>query len=169
MKVINKALDTINLALAIIAGLFLGFLLASICFATVSRFLFNKPFSNLVEVSAYSLVFVAFLSAPWLLQLKQHIRVDILTNALSRGAQLRLETFANLLGFLICLIVLYVGGKTVIEYQAQGIAVMDSMKTPQWLLLTPIPIGCFFMAVQFVRNTVGDWKLQIAEKRGEAA
>lgn len=95
--------------------------------------------------------------------------MDIVTNALSKGAQVRLDTFANLLGFLICLIVLYVGGKTVIEYQAQGIAVMDSMKTPQWLLLTPIPIGCFFMAIQFVRNTVGDWKLQNAEKRGEIA
>ena len=114
-------------------------------------------------------MFVAFLAAPWLLQLKQHIRVDIVNNALSKGGQARLDTVGNALGFVICLIVLYVGGKTVIEYFTQGITVMDSMKTPQWLLLTPIPIGCFFMAIQFVRNTVRDWNVLIAEKRGEIA
>ena len=33
---------------------------------------------------------------------------------------------------------------------------MDSMQTPQWVLLAAIPIGALFLSLQFIRNIRDD-------------
>lgn len=98
MKILNRILDSINLFLASIAGIWLGFLLVSICYATFSRFAFNEPHSNLIELSAYGLVFIAFLAAPWLLQERRHINVDIVVNALSQRGKAIMSIVTDVIG-----------------------------------------------------------------------
>ena len=60
----------------------MGFLLLAICYATFTRFAFNDPKSNLIEYSAYALVYVAFLAAPWIQSRRGHINVDMVETAL---------------------------------------------------------------------------------------
>ena len=156
MKVIDKILDKINLFLALIGGIVLGLLLIAICFATISRFLFNKPFSNLVELSSYSLIFITFFAAPWLLQQRKHMAVDIIVNMLKPNQKLIMSTFSNILGFLISATITYVGANVTLDYLTQNIKIMDSMQTPQWVLLSAIPIGALFLSLQFIRNIRDD-------------
>ncbi|MPN40618.1 hypothetical protein SDC9_188156 [bioreactor metagenome] len=36
---------------------------------------------------------------------------------------------------------------------------MDSMGTPMWLLTVVIPVGMFFITVQYVRNFFDEYKI----------
>lgn len=152
MKTLNRILDGINLFLASIAGIWLGFLLVSICYATFSRFAFNNPHSNLIELSAYGLVFIAFLAAPWLLQERKHINVDIVVNALSQRGKTIMSIVTDIMGFTICIVVFYYSFIATLNSYTQNIRIMDSMQTPQFLLIISLPIGTFFLALQYVRN-----------------
>lgn len=152
MKTVNRILDGINLGLSVIAGLWLCFLLLSISYATISRFVYRNPHSNLVEYSAYGLIFIAFLAAPWLLQHNKHINVDIVLNAMKPRSQLKLGIITDIIGFIIIAVYFFFGYKVTVDYFINDIHVMDSMNTPQWILLLPIPIGCFFLALQYLRN-----------------
>lgn len=167
MKLLNRILDGINKFLASIAGIWLGFLLVSICYATFSRFAFKSPHSNLIELSAYGLVFIAFLSAPWLLQERKHINVDIFVNMLNERAKIKLNMVTDFMGFLISFAVFYVGLVATMSSYTNNIRIMDSMQTPQFLLIMSIPIGAFFLALQFLRNFRQDISAVKNKKEGE--
>ncbi|RQD72671.1 MAG: TRAP transporter small permease [Tindallia sp. MSAO_Bac2] len=158
MKSFNKIIDTCINILSAIAAFALGFLLLGICYSTFSRFFFNKPLTNLVEYSSYSLIYITFFGSPKILRNRGHISLDILTNALSKKSNLRLGMFVNVLGAVLSAIITYFGGKVAIDNFVNNIRVMDSMGTPQYLLTMVIPIGMFFMMIQFFRNSVEDYR-----------
>ncbi|MDR3332293.1 MAG: TRAP transporter small permease, partial [Synergistaceae bacterium] len=82
LRRLNRAIDLCILALAYIGSAIVLFLLLAVCFATLSRYLLNKPFAFLIDYSSYSLLFIAFLGAPWLLQQNGHVSIDMLVEKL---------------------------------------------------------------------------------------
>ena len=157
LKGINKAIDFCLIVLSSIAALALGFLLVAICYATFSRFAFNKPLSNLVEYASYSLIYITFLGAPQILKNRGHINLDILTNTLAPKVNLMLSVAVNIAGAVICGVITWISFQVAYGNFVNQIKVMDSMGTPQYLLTMAIPIGMFFMTVQFIRNTAQDF------------
>ena len=160
MKTINKAIDVCMKILSMIAAIALGFLLLGICYSTLSRVAFNKPLTNLVEYSTYSLMYVTFFGSPEILKKKGHINLDIVTNAISEKANRVLSMIVNIAGASISGVITYYGGLVAIDNFINNIKIMDSMGTPQYLLTATIPIGMFFMTIQFIRNFYGDFKNQ---------
>lgn len=156
MRVFNKIMDTCMLALAGVAGLALGFLLLAICFATFSRFAFNNPMSNLTEYSAYCLLYITFLGSPLLLQKRKHINVDIIWMAVKPRVKMVLVVFTDFLGAIISAVICYFSARITISNFVNDIRIMDSMHTPQWLLIIVIPVGALFMMIQFLRNAKED-------------
>ena len=166
MQIVNKIIDRCEFALACIAGAALVFLLLAISFSTFSRFLFNNPMSNLIEYSSYSLVYIAFLGSPYILRSHGHVNVDMLENALPAKGRQILRICTNILGMLISAITCYYGTVVTASNIADNVHILDSMNTPQWVLIIAIPIGTFFLAVQFVRNCAEEVK-KLREMGGE--
>jgi len=158
MEKINKVIDFCMKILSMIAAVALGFLLLGICYSTLSRVAFNKPLTNLVEYSTYSLMYVTFFGAPEILKKKGHINLDIITTMISDRANSVLSMIVNIVGALISAVITYYGGLVAIDNFINNIKIMDSMGTPQYLLTATIPIGMFFMTIQFIRNFYGDLK-----------
>jgi TRAP-type C4-dicarboxylate transport system permease small subunit len=61
-------------------------------------------------------------------------------------------------------IIFYYGSLVVKDNYLFKVKVMDSMGTPQFILTMVIPIGMFFLTIQFVRNLLEDYK-QLKEVR----
>lgn len=158
MKTLNRIIDICMMVLSGIAAVALGFLLIGICYSTFSRFVFNKPLTNLVEYSTYSLMYITFLGAPQILKNKGHINLDIITNMLPEKVNNVLGMIVNIAGALICGVIFYYGGLVASDNFLNKIRVMDSMGTPQYLLTMVIPIGLFFLTIQFIRNFYSDYK-----------
>jgi len=157
MKVINKVLDTINLALSAIAAFIILLLILAVCFSTFSRFIFNKPFSFLTDYSTYSLLFIAFLGAPWLMQKRGHTAIDLVINALKQPVKHIWCGVINLLVAVTAFVVTYVGFLVTQTAFNNGTALTDTFGTPKWILLAAIPLGCFFLGIQCIRCAVEDF------------
>ncbi|MEY8338858.1 TRAP transporter small permease [Lachnospiraceae bacterium 62-35] len=159
MQVFNRIIDACLNILAMVAGIALGFLLIAICYSTFSRVVFHDPMSNLIEYSAYSLIYITFLGAPWILKQRGHITVDIILEAMSKKKKLFMNMLTDIAGGIICIVIFWQGCIVTLSNIQDKIKVMDSMGTPQFLLIIVIPIGSFFMAIQFLRNSAEDFKL----------
>ena len=157
MRVLNKIIDRIILGLAVIAGIILLFLLLAVCFATVSRYLFNAPFAVLIDYSAYSLLYVAFFGAPWLMQQRGHVNIDLFMNMVKLGTRKKWSGVIHVILTAVSLILGYIGFVQTQTYFINSIVMQDQMRTPQWILLICIPIACAMLAIQCVRNARKDF------------
>ena len=156
MRAFTKVLDRIVWVLAGVAAVVLLLLLLAVCFATFSRYLANKPFAWLIDLSTYALVWVAFLAAPWLMRQRGHVVIDLFMTRTKPRTQARWSAGAHFAMTLVALLITYVSGLLTVDYLVNGRIMQDILETPQWILLLPIPVGCFFLALASAVNGVED-------------
>lgn len=167
MRVINKVIDWCILALAAVAGAVLLFLLLAVCFATVSRALFNEPFAFLIDYASYALLYIAFLGAPWLLSKRGHINIDMVINALSPKARRIWQAVLDLVLAAVAVVLMVIGFQLTKSNFVNGIIISDFLNTPQWILLVCIPVGSFFTAVEAIRLCVRGLLTKPVEEAGK--
>ena len=155
MRKLNKIIDRCNIALAGAAAVLMLIMMLAVCFAMASRYLFNRPFAFIIDYTAYSLVYVTFLGAPWLLQLRKHISVDILVETLPPSVSRWWNVVLDLTVMLVSAVVFYYSASLTINFYVRGVVAIDFLTTPRWLLIVSIPVGCFFLAIQALRNAIG--------------
>jgi TRAP-type C4-dicarboxylate transport system permease small subunit len=155
-RIFNKALDNCNLALASVAAVLMLFMMLSVCFTMLTRYLFNRPFAFIIDFTTYSLVYVTFLGAPWLLQLRKHVAVDLVPEAMPPHIRRWWNVALDLTIMFIAVVICYVSAQLTMGFYAGGVTAADLLRTPRWLLVVSIPVGCFFLAVQALRNAIED-------------
>jgi len=156
VRAFTKVLDRIVWVLAGVAAVVLLLLLLAVCFATLSRFLFDEPFAWLIDFSTYALVWVAFLGAPWLMRQRGHVVIDLFMTRTKPRTQARWSAGAHFVMALVALLITYVSGLLTVDYLVNDRIMQDILQTPQWILLLPIPVGCFFLALASAVNGVED-------------
>ena len=167
MWLINKLIDYCINFLAGIAAALIGVLLVSISYATFSRYVFHDPKARVIELSAYSLIYITFLAAPWLLRSRGHINVDLILINLKGKVKTGLYLFNDTVGFIVTSLLFFFSYQVTLDNYVNNIKIMDSVGTPQFLLLISIPIGSLFLAVQFLRFIKDDFILLAQKKEGE--
>lgn len=148
----QKLINMIVNAMAIIAAVLMALIMIAIAYATISRYFFGNPMAWVVEVSSYSLLYITFLAAPWLLRQDAHVKVDLVLNKLKPKSQSALNLFNNAIGVAIAVILLVFGFKMTLNNYREGIVVMNILRTPQYMLLVIIPVGTFFLAIEFLKK-----------------
>ena len=127
-------------------------LLLAVCFATLTRYIFNEPFAFLIDYAAYSLLYISFLGTPWLYQKRGHVAVDMVVVALPPKVKQIWAGVLDLVVLVIAIVLCIIGFKLTKTNFMNQIALPDFMGTPKWVLLAPIPLSMFFLAIQAVRN-----------------
>ena len=169
MRTINKIIDWCILALAAIAGAVLLFMLLAICFSTVTRKLFNMPFAFLIDYASYSLLYIAFLGAPWLLGKRGHINIDLFTNMMKPKFQRYWQVGLDIVLAFTCIVIAVVSFIITRTNIINGVIISDFLSTPQWILMICVPVGSFFTAVEAIRLAVRGLVQKPAEgKEGQA-
>lgn len=167
MRVVNKIIDWCILALAAIAGVVLLLLLLAVCFATVSRALFNEPFAFLIDYASYALLYIAFLGAPWLLSKRGHINIDMIINALPPKAKKIWQAALDLVLAFTCIVVGVIGFQLTKSNFVNHVIISDFLNTPQWILLISVPVGSFFTAIEAIRLCIRGLLEKPADAAGE--
>lgn len=122
---------------------------------TVDVVLRNLGFGTLpwiVEVSEYSLPVATFLTAPWLLHVNQHVRVEILVSSVSRRAARWLDHVADLIGLAASLTLGWYALQVILDSRAIGSLVIKTLVFPEWWLFAPVPFAGILLAIEFVRR-----------------
>ncbi|HVE54056.1 MAG TPA: TRAP transporter small permease [Ramlibacter sp.] len=102
------------------------------------------------EVSELMLYLLTMCVAPWLLRQGQHIRVDILLQALPKKVAWGLEWVGDGIGLACCLFMAWYGTKAAWASFREGAVNIKTLVTPEWWSLAPLPIVFALLAVEMI-------------------
>ncbi|WP_299453038.1 TRAP transporter small permease [uncultured Pigmentiphaga sp.] len=102
------------------------------------------------EVSEAMLYLLTLCIAPWLLRQGQHIRVDIVLQAVPRRLAWGLEWSADVLGLACCVILAWYSAHSAWDSYASGALSIKTLVTPEWWLLAPLPVAFALLAVEML-------------------
>ncbi|MHB8918662.1 MAG: TRAP transporter small permease subunit [Desulfocucumaceae bacterium] len=167
LAILNNLHDNIVRMLAFVAGLITIFIMFAISYGVIARKFFDMPIPWVIEVSSYALLFITFLGTPWLLRVNGHIRVDLLYSALSKRNRNILNLITSVLGVITNFILLSYGLAVTVDNWQRHILVMNILATPKFILLAVIPLGSFFLLVEFLMRAWRSAKLLLHFERGK--
>ena len=100
------------------------------------------------EISELMLYLITMCVAPWLLRQGQHIRVDIVLQAIPRRLAWSLEWVGDVLGLACCLVIAWFGAQAAWSSYVAGAVNIKTLVTPEWWSLTPLPVVFVLLAVE---------------------
>lgn len=150
----TRLFSRINLICAIAGAAILTSVTAFVFFEVVSRATLGTSRLWVIEVSEYSLLFITFLGAPYLLEKNMHVTLDILHDHLGRRSKLLATLFNAAIGTTACLIMTVVGARVVLDQIETGVRVTSVMAPQSFWITAALPLGMGLMAFQFLRQGV---------------
>jgi TRAP-type transport system small permease protein len=106
------------------------------------------PPSN--ELSEYGLYLSTILAAPGLLRRGQHIRVDIVLQAMPPRLAWYFEWIGDIVGILCCFLFVWYGVRVTLASYTAGAVSIKTLVLPEWWIMAPMP-ACFLMlAIEFI-------------------
>jgi TRAP-type C4-dicarboxylate transport system permease small subunit len=139
-------------ACGVVAALLIGVSVLLVCYDVLGRNLGLKSLPWIVEVTEYVLPLITLFAAPWLLFRAEHVRLDLLNNALSSAALRLLDRVASTVGLIVCVVIVWYALKVIADTLEIGAMVMKSLVFPEWWLFVPVPLSFGLMAVECARR-----------------
>jgi TRAP-type C4-dicarboxylate transport system permease small subunit len=103
-----------------------------------------------VEISEYAMLLITAFAAPWLLRLGRHVRLDLMLVILPKRLAWLCELFADLLGFVVSLLMLWHGARVLLASALAGTRIVKEFTIPEWWTLWPLPLMFALVAIEFV-------------------
>jgi TRAP-type C4-dicarboxylate transport system permease small subunit len=113
------------------------------------------------EISELMLYLLTMCVAPWLLRQGQHIRVDIVLQAVPPGLAWYMEWVGDVIGLACCLVIAWFGTQAAWASYVSGSVNIKTLVTPEWWALAPLPLVFVLLAVEMVFRMI---RLQRAER-----
>ena len=164
MKLLTKSssvFDYILGALTYLAAGILTFIMLAVCWDVIARAVAGAPLKWVLEFSEYSLLYITFLGAAWVLKNERHVIVDIGLNWLNPKTRALFNVATSILGAIICLLLTWYGWDVAWEHLQQGFFQPTVIRPPDFPIFVIIPIGSFLLFIQFLRRTskyLGEWR-----------
>lgn len=144
-------------ALSALALLGCAILLAMMLIIVADVALRNVPIPGLPqglawsnEISELMLYLITMCVAPWLLRQGQHIRVDILLQALPPRLAWSLEWVGDLIGFACCCVIAWFGMQAAWSSYVSGAVNIKTLVTPEWWALAPLPLVFVLLGIEMI-------------------
>jgi TRAP-type C4-dicarboxylate transport system permease small subunit len=102
------------------------------------------------EISELMLYLITMCVAPWLLRQGQHIRVDIVLQALPRFTAWCLEWLGDTIGLACCCVIAWHGTRAAWSSYLSGAVNIKTLVTPEWWALAPLPVVFVLLAIEMV-------------------
>lgn len=152
-----RLFDALVDAGAVLAALLLLAVMLATVVKVVLRYGFGEGLLGVDQLSGTMLLYLTFLGAAWVLRRDEHVTIDLLLNALGTRTRARLQVLASLLGCAVCACLAVFGTLEVVYSIQKGIRIPAEIEMPRAVNLAVIPLGCLFLALQFVRRAWLAW------------
>jgi len=106
------------------------------------------PPSN--ELCEYGLYLTTILAAPGLLRRGQHIRIDIVLQAMPPRLAWYFEWIGDIVGILCCFLFVWYGVRVTWASYTAGAVSIKTLVLPEWWILAPMPVCFLMLAIEFV-------------------
>jgi C4-dicarboxylate transporter DctQ subunit len=155
LRRLSNFFDRFLVVMAVLAGILLIFSLLSINMEVASRYFLGRPMGWVTEISEYSLLYITFLAAAWVLKREGHVRMDIVLNYLSPRTQIMLDVFTSVISAIVCFILSWFGIKVTYELFQTAYFTPTVLELPKFIIVAIIFIGSILLLIQFLRRTSG--------------
>ncbi len=155
MKLIRKAtlvFDRTVSLLAVLGAVLIFLIVAAVSISVIARYFLGIAWMGLVEISAMSLLFITFLGTTWVLRKDGHTTMDILIKQLNPKGEALINMLTSILCALICLVIVWYGTQVTWARFLKGTYLFSHLNIPDAYFLFIIPVGSFFLFVQFLRR-----------------
>lgn len=102
------------------------------------------------EISELMLYLITMCVAPWLLRQGQHIRVDIMLQAIPPQLAWYLEWIGDAIGFACCVAIAWFGAQAAWSSYVSGAVNIKTLVTPEWWALAPLPFVFVLLAIEMI-------------------
>lgn len=102
------------------------------------------------EISELMLYLITMCVAPWLLRQGQHIRVDIVLQALPPQLAWYFEWVGDLVGLACCVVIAWYGTQAAWSSYVSGAVNIKTLVTPEWWALAPLPLVFVLLAIEMI-------------------
>ena len=106
------------------------------------------------EISELMLYLITMSVAPWLLRQGQHIRVDIMLQAIPRRLAWYLEWLSDLFGFACCSVIAWFGTQAAWSSYVSGAVNIKTLVTPEWWALAPLPLVFVLLGIKIILRMI---------------
>ena len=141
--------------LAVVAGVLLAAMALAIVVDVVLRNLGFQPPGHTFTLTEYGLLYVTTLAAPWLVRVKGHVHIELLTAALSTRARFWLTRVVYAACVLTCAVIFWFGLEVTIDQWQRSVTDVRSFDMPRWLLTASMPLSFGLMTIEFARFLLG--------------
>jgi TRAP-type C4-dicarboxylate transport system permease small subunit len=114
-----------------------------------------KPLGWAVNTSEFFLLYITFLSMPWLVRRKGHVFVEFLRVALSPELRLLLARVVYAACLALCLYLTWVAATSLITAVERGTYEMRTFDIPKWVVFFPMVLAFGLSAVEWLRYLLG--------------
>lgn len=149
---ITAVFDAIINLLTILAAAIVIFMMLGIVTEVLFRY-FGGSILWMFEVSEYSLLFMTFLGAAWLLRREGHVKMEIILDRLNLRNQTLVNITTSIIGAIICSILTWYGAKVSWEHFQMGYFLKTTLEPLTFPILAVIPVGSFLLVIQFLRRS----------------
>ncbi|MBI4187503.1 MAG: TRAP transporter small permease [Chloroflexi bacterium] len=156
MKLLTRFLDSAINVFSFFGSVLLVLVMLLVVTDVVLRYFFNRPLLWVFDVTEYSLVFITFLAAAWLLKKESYVVMDFLLIRLSQKTQAVVNTVTSVISALVCLVLVWYGTDVTLDLFRLGIREQTQLRAPSFALYAIIPIGSLLLFAQFLRKTRGE-------------
>lgn len=128
----------------------LVFMMASICYDAIMRYVFTAPTSWSLEINSFLLVYLAVIGAAEAQRHDAHIRITYFKDKLPWRLRAAIDLVTGLLGAAFCIIMVWRGGIMALQAFEYGERVSSSLGTPMVYPYALLPIGFAALGLQFL-------------------
>ncbi len=165
MKILRRAeaiFDDIMSFFTSLADFLVIFTMVVVCMEVVMRYFFKHSLMWVFETTSYSMLFITYLAAPWLLKEEGHTVMDLVSNRLRPRIQAMLNFITSIIGAFVCLVITWYGAETTLYLLRMGIREQSAVRPPSFILYIVIPIGSLLLSIQFLRRAhkhLNKWRI----------
>ena len=121
----------------------------------IMRYFFNRPTMWVMETSEWTLLFITFLGAAWVLKREGHIRMDLLITRLNPRASAILNSITSILCAATMLVVAWYAVEATWDTLQRGVLTYGRLELPIYFVTAVIAVGSFLLSAQFLRRSYG--------------
>jgi TRAP-type C4-dicarboxylate transport system permease small subunit len=152
---ISAVFDRILETTTLVVGILLIFMLISVTTGVVMRYFIGRSLPWMIELTEYSMLYITFLAAAWLLREEKHIKIEFFFHRLMPKIQSLMNIITSIIGMIICLIVTWHGFLVTWEQFRMDRMEERVLDIPFAYIIVVVPVGFLFLSLQFLRRIYG--------------
>lgn len=152
MKRVNAWFDAVLRLGAWFAAAVFAAIAGLITVNVVLRNGFDTTIHGLLDAVEYGLLAATFLAAPWVLSMRAHVSIDLLTSALPDRVASPLARCVAGVGAITCAVFLYFALQAALTSAGRGSMIRTAFTIPEWWVLSVAPVSFALLSLEFLRQ-----------------